>query len=576
MLLANPAADLDLPRKQARNLPKSLSEAEITRLLELPDLSSPFGLRDRVILELFYATGIRRAEMADLDLSDFDLSLQTLHVRRGKGGKDRILPVGARAAEWLNRYLAEVRPLLAHLPAETSLFLSGYGTRLTKAFLGTWVSGMMKRAHVSKPGSCHLFRHSCATHMLEGGADIRYIQAMLGHARLDTTQIYTHVSIRTLQDVHARTHPHGRITPSEPSEPSKPSAAAHREPLAPSHSPEDALPAQLAMTAVLVQPSPAAIRALEPSQTPKPPGDDEPPSANAAPAPTPPPNRPKGGNSLLADRLNDIESPAKKGQLTYYGYRWFDPETGRWPSRDSIEEDGGVNLYAFVANYVMNAWDYLGMVSEPQVVHNVVHEGAVKALKAAEKEYLDLIMSNNPMVKTPGVRDNKPYKPSSPKEYGGMVCEKCTIDEKGKKHFSYYLTLKTNASWPWGSIASVLLHPSTTPNCNEGDKHVAYWHTHPSKLIEPSDRTRKAENLDKTTYYWGGADTFSGSKGVGGDHGSVTASGLPLYLTRRDSGSNHKWKIVTSVLAPGWANGRQVGETEMLDPEWVNLKGAKP
>ena len=156
---ANPAADLDLPRKQNRSLPKSLNADELQRLLALPDLSSPFGLRDRAILELFYATGIRRSEMANLDVGDFDPTLQTLLIRKGKGGKSRLLPVGARATEWLARYLTETRSLLAYLPSVSALFLSGYGTGLKPDYLGNWVAGMMKRAKITKPGSCHLFRH---------------------------------------------------------------------------------------------------------------------------------------------------------------------------------------------------------------------------------------------------------------------------------------------------------------------------------------------------------------------------------------------------------------------------------
>ena len=177
---ANPAADLDLPRKQARHLPKCLSEVEIQSLLALPDLAGPFGLRDRVILEVFYATGVRRTEMTCLDHGDYDPSARTLLVRQGKGGKSRILPVGERAAWWLERYLAEARPLFSHLPAETALFLSGYGTRFSPAYLGNWVAGLMKKVGIYKVGSCHLFRHSCATDMLEGGADIRYIQEPSG------------------------------------------------------------------------------------------------------------------------------------------------------------------------------------------------------------------------------------------------------------------------------------------------------------------------------------------------------------------------------------------------------------
>jgi integrase/recombinase XerD len=179
---ANPAADLDLPRKQARQLPKALSAQEIKLLLAIPNPADPFGLRDRTILELFYATGIRRTELVNLDHGDFDPASLTLIVRKGKGGKSRMLPVGERAAAWLDRFLAESRPLFHHLPQETALFLSGYGTRITPAYIGNWIKGLMKSCGIDKPGSCHLFRHSCATDMHRGGADIRYVQEMLGHA----------------------------------------------------------------------------------------------------------------------------------------------------------------------------------------------------------------------------------------------------------------------------------------------------------------------------------------------------------------------------------------------------------
>jgi len=141
---ANPAADLDLPRKQARRLPKALAADEIARLLAIPNPADPFGLRDRAMLELFYATGIRRSEMANLDHGDYNPAARTLTVRKGKGGKDRLLPVGQRAAAWLDRFLAESRPLFDHLPQETALFLSGYGTRITPAYLGNWIKKLMK------------------------------------------------------------------------------------------------------------------------------------------------------------------------------------------------------------------------------------------------------------------------------------------------------------------------------------------------------------------------------------------------------------------------------------------------
>ena len=177
---ANPAADLDLPRKQSRRLPKALDEDEIQRLLATPNPADPFGLRDRALLELFYATGIRRTEMTNLDLGDYDTASRTLFVRRGKNGKDRMLPVGERAAAWLERYLSESRPLFAHLPNETALFLSGYGERITPDHLGNWNKKLMKRCGIDKPGSCHLYRHTCATDMHRGGADIRYVQESSG------------------------------------------------------------------------------------------------------------------------------------------------------------------------------------------------------------------------------------------------------------------------------------------------------------------------------------------------------------------------------------------------------------
>lgn len=302
---------------------------------EIPGNS--FGLRDRTILELFYATGVRRAELAALDCGDYDPALQTLHVLRGKNGKGRVLPVGPRVARWLDRYLAETRPLMAHLPAETGLFLSGYGTRLTKAYLGKWVSGMMKKAEVSKSGASHLFRHSCATHMLEGGADIRYIQSMLGHARLDTTQIYTHVSIRALQEVHARSHPHGRL----------PEAAA-------------ALEAEEFVDEMAASPASASesitvgegTTGADPEKGPPDDPDGGTPAISPRPPKPPDPTNTRVIGGLIADRGH---------RVNYYGYRDYEPFSGRWLSRDPIGERGGVNLYGFVGNNPVRRVDYLGL-----------------------------------------------------------------------------------------------------------------------------------------------------------------------------------------------------------------------
>jgi len=210
ILDANPAADLELPRKPAKMLPKALSHDELADLFAIPDTNDVLGLRDRCILEVLYSCGLRRREVAHLDQEDVDMERGVLTVRQGKGGKSRTVPLGARAIAWLTRYREEARPKLEIDPAEHALFISGYGTRLTPNYIANWVKRSMKKVGINKPGSCHLLRHTCATHMHDNGADIRFIQQLLGHARLDTTQIYTEVSINQLLEVHARTHPHGK------------------------------------------------------------------------------------------------------------------------------------------------------------------------------------------------------------------------------------------------------------------------------------------------------------------------------------------------------------------------------
>ena len=142
--------------------------------------ADPFGLRNRTILEVFYATGIRRSELTKLDHGDYDPQAGTISIRQGKGGKSRMLPVGERAGAWLDRFLAESRPLFEHLPQETALFLSRYGTRLAPAYLTNWTKKLLIQCGIDKAGSCHLFRHSCATDMHRGGADIRYVQEWSG------------------------------------------------------------------------------------------------------------------------------------------------------------------------------------------------------------------------------------------------------------------------------------------------------------------------------------------------------------------------------------------------------------
>lgn len=206
-ILSNPASELEVPRTP-RRLPRHILNAEeIERVLAHTMLHGELGLRDRAIIETFYSCGIRRAELANLTLYDVDLKGGTLLVREGKGRKDRFVPLGARACQWIARYLEEVRPQLVIEPDGGHVFLHEFGEPFSKNRLGDLVKKYLRAAGVTAIGSCHLFRHAMATHMLNNGADVRFLQAILGHAQLTTTEIYTHVAIGKLQEVHARTHP---------------------------------------------------------------------------------------------------------------------------------------------------------------------------------------------------------------------------------------------------------------------------------------------------------------------------------------------------------------------------------
>lgn len=204
---ADPSFNLQIPRLP-RRLPRWVpSVAQIDCILAQPDTSTPAGIRDRAILEVLYSTGLRRMELVRLTAVDVDLVAGLVRVRGGKGGRDRIVPLGGRATGWLASYLREVRPLLVESRPQTTIFVTDYGEPFGKNRLGDLVRRYMDRSRIAAPGACHVFRHACATHMLENGADIRFIQSMLGHADLSTTQIYTRVSIGKLAEVHAATHP---------------------------------------------------------------------------------------------------------------------------------------------------------------------------------------------------------------------------------------------------------------------------------------------------------------------------------------------------------------------------------
>lgn len=206
-ILYNPAADLDLPRLEKR-LPKHILTAdEADRIMNVPDVRTATGLRDRAMLETLYSTGMRRMELLNLNQFDIDQERGTVMVRQGKGKKDRMIPIGERALAWIAKYRDAARPGLALASDDGTLFLTQLGEAFTPNRLTQMVRETIDAAKINKRGSCHLFRHTMATLMLENGADIRFIQAMLGHAELSTTQIYTQVSIVKLKEIHTLTHP---------------------------------------------------------------------------------------------------------------------------------------------------------------------------------------------------------------------------------------------------------------------------------------------------------------------------------------------------------------------------------
>jgi len=206
-LLHNPAADLELPKKP-KALPKTiLSVPQVETILNQADPATLLGIRNRAVMEVFYSSGIRRMELMGLKLYDLDTERGTLMIRQGKGRKDRFIPIGSRACAWVDKYLVEVRPEIVAGYDDQTLFLDDFGQPMSARFLGDLMRRHVEAAGITTPGACHVFRHAMATHMLENGADIRFIQAMLGHANLETTQIYTQVSMTKLKEIHEATHP---------------------------------------------------------------------------------------------------------------------------------------------------------------------------------------------------------------------------------------------------------------------------------------------------------------------------------------------------------------------------------
>jgi integrase/recombinase XerD len=210
---ANPTTDMEMPREE-RRLPKHvLTHREVDDLLKRINTRHLVGLRDRAILETLYSTGIRRSELIGLQLHDLNREGGLLRVNQGKGRRDRVVPIGQQAVRWIDRYLAEARLRWVRDTNHQTLFLTTRSTALSENRTSQMVRHYVQQANLGKVGSCHLFRHTCATVLLQNGADIRHIQQILGHASLETTQIYAHVMITDIKRVHDRSHPTAHCTP---------------------------------------------------------------------------------------------------------------------------------------------------------------------------------------------------------------------------------------------------------------------------------------------------------------------------------------------------------------------------
>ncbi len=206
-LLTDPAEKITLPKKPKR-LPKIILDSkEIKKLLSAPDMRTNRGYKNRIVLEILYDTGIRAAEMAAVKLHDLDLTGGYLTVRSGKGAKDRVVPVSPRVCHMIKEYLLMVRPQMLHGKDDGALILNRWGSMMTSTAVWSIVKRCVLLAGIKKNISPHTFRHSCATHMLKAGAPIRHIQELLGHESLESTQIYTKVTINDLKEIHAKFHP---------------------------------------------------------------------------------------------------------------------------------------------------------------------------------------------------------------------------------------------------------------------------------------------------------------------------------------------------------------------------------
>jgi integrase/recombinase XerD len=203
----DPSLNIETP-KLPRILPKSLSEKDIEVLLNAPDLEQPIGIRDRTMLEVLYASGLRVSELVSLKVVQVSLDMGVVRVM-GKGGKERLAPLGEEALEWISRYTTEARLELLGGKASEALFVTARGTAMTRQAFWHLIKRHASQAGINKPLSPHTLRHAFATHLLNHGADLRVVQLLLGHSDISTTQIYTHVASARLKQLHAKHHPRG-------------------------------------------------------------------------------------------------------------------------------------------------------------------------------------------------------------------------------------------------------------------------------------------------------------------------------------------------------------------------------
>lgn len=207
LLTTDPTEQIDSP-KLPRALPKSLNEDEVEALLKAPDIHEPLGLRDRAMLEILYASGLRVSELVGLKVTEVSLSEGVIRVT-GKGSKTRLVPMGELAVEWISRYLRESRPEILQKRLSDSLFVTQRGSAMTRQAFWYLIKRYALLAGISKPLSPHVLRHAFATHLLNHGADLRVVQMLLGHSDISTTQIYTHVARERLKQLHSMHHPRG-------------------------------------------------------------------------------------------------------------------------------------------------------------------------------------------------------------------------------------------------------------------------------------------------------------------------------------------------------------------------------